>query len=308
MDKVGRDFDMAANVETEETPIDAGKEVRATRRANQVRDAKTALPPPTVRRSVVVIDDHIDLRELLALRLGMVPGLDVVGRGANGAEAIDLARSLAPDLMTLDCEMPVMTGPEAIPLLRAVAPHMRILVYTGSENVELVGGARPDAFLRKGGDLKELADLASSLLADGPDDLVEINLGEIPVRVAVMAFDGWIGLYARVREAITTRGDVSADLLGDLAIKSTDLFYLMGVFMQFGTPMVLANAVGDDVVDLKFSVRRDAGASARRALLALGGNGTLRAFNKAWSHTPTPEAERALDLVDSKLIEQLPAS
>ncbi len=54
---------------------------------------------------------------------------------------------------------------------------------------------------------------------------------------------------------------------------------------------------GEASVDLRFAVRRDAGAAARRALLALGGNGTLRAFNKAWSHSPTREAQEALDLV-----------
>jgi CheY-like chemotaxis protein len=261
-----------------------------------------------VRHSVVIIDDHVDLRELLALRLAMVPGLDVVGRGANGAEALDLARSLSPDLMTLDLEMPVMTGAQVIPLLRAVAPQMRILVYSGEDEPALSGGARPDAALVKGGNLRELADLAARLLAEDPRDLVTVDLGPLPVRVAVMAFDSWIGLYARVREAITTKGDVSSDLLGEVPINSSDLFFLMGVFMQFATPLVLANAAGDDEVNLRFSVRRDAGAAARRALLALGGNGTLRAFNKAWSHTPTKEAESALDLVDRKLVEQLPTS
>jgi len=51
--------------------------------------------------------------------------------------------------------------------------------------------------------------------------------------------------------------------------------------------------------------KRGAGA-ARRALLALGGNGSLRAFNQPWSHSPTREAEQALDPVDSRLAEKLP--
>ena len=49
----------------------------------------------------------------------MVRGLEVVGQAANGVDAIHLARSLGPDLMTLDLKMPVMGGAEAIPLLRA---------------------------------------------------------------------------------------------------------------------------------------------------------------------------------------------
>jgi hypothetical protein len=108
---------------------------------------------------------------------------------------------------------------------------------------------------------------------------------------------------------LATEGDVSAELLGDvLPLDSSELLSLMGVFMQFGPPLTTARAAGDSLVDLRFTVRRDTGAAARRALLALGGNGTLRAFNKAWSHRPTREAELALDLVDRRLVEQLPVS
>lgn len=257
----------------------------------------------------MIVDDRFDVRELLTVRLGMVPGWDVVGRGRDGTEALDLARERAPALMTLDLQMPVMGGVEAIPLLRAIAPHMRIVVYSSNPDPQALSkGSLPDAIVVKGGNLRELVTVITGLLAEGPQDLVRIDLGRLTVPVAVVAFDSWVGLYTRVREAITTKGDLSSGLLGDLPINSSDLLCLMGVFMQFGTPMVIASAAGDDVVDLQFNVRREAGAAARRALLALGGNGTLRAFNKAWSHSPTKEAEEALDMVDSMLVDQLPVS
>ena len=60
--------------------------------------------PP--RHSIVVVDDQIYIRELLMIRLGMVPGLEVVGQGSSGTEAISLARELSPDLMILDLRMP----------------------------------------------------------------------------------------------------------------------------------------------------------------------------------------------------------
>jgi hypothetical protein len=97
-------------------------------------------------------------------------------------------------------------------------------------------------------------------------------------------------------------------LLGDIPLEPSDLLCLMGVFMQLGLPLMAASQKGLATVDVKFVVRRDSGAAARRALLALGGNGTLRAFNKVWSHNPTREAERALDLVDARLVDCLPAS
>ena len=56
------------------------------------------------------------------VRLGGVAGIDVVGLGADGWAAVDLARDLTPDLMTLGLLTPVMGGAEAIPVRRAVAP------------------------------------------------------------------------------------------------------------------------------------------------------------------------------------------
>ncbi len=266
--------------------------------------------PPRPRHSVAIVDDRVDIRQLLEIRLGMVPGLDVVGQAANGEEAVRLARQLSPDLMTIDLRMPVMGGAEAIPLLRAAAPHMRIVVYTSqADGADLSAGSRPDAMVLKGANLGDLATVISALLAEGPRDLVQVDLGRLPVQVAIDAFDSWVGLNARVRHALATSGDESVELLGDvLPVNSTELLCLMGVFMQFGMPLMMASAAGDSMVDLNFTVYRETGAAARRALLALGGNGTLRAFNKAWSHKPTKQAEVALDLVDRKLVEQLPVS
>jgi CheY-like chemotaxis protein len=264
---------------------------------------------PITHHSIAIVDDQVDLRELLALRLGMVPGLDLVGQAVNGADAVALAGDLSPDLMTLDLRMPVMGGAEAIPLLRAAAPRMRIVVYSSQlDGLDVSGGGRPDAAMLKGANLGDLIAVIQRLLSEGPEDLVKVDLGRLPVQVAVDAFDSWVGLNARVREALATKGDVSSQLLGVVPVDSSELLCLMGVFMQFGMPLMVARAAGDDVVDLQFAVAREAGASARRALLALGGNGSLRAFNQAWSHRPTKAAEEALDLVDRRLIEQLPAS
>jgi CheY-like chemotaxis protein len=271
------------------------------------------VPPATggesqiIRHSIAIVDDEVDLQELLAVRFRMVPGVDLVGQASNGAEAIQLAREVSPDLMTLDLRMPIMGGAEAIPLLRAAAPRMRIVVYSSQlDGADLSGGSRPDAAVLKGTNLGDLVAVVRGLLSEGPQDLVKVNLGRLPVRVAVDAFDSWVGLNARVREALATRGDVSSQLLGEMPVNSSELLCLMGVFMQFGMPLMVATAAGDSAVDVQFTVTREAGAAARRALLALGGNGTLRAFNQAWSHSPTKESEQALDLVDSRLVEQLP--
>ena len=269
-----------------------------------------AVHNPVLKHTVVVADDHIDLRELIALRLSSVEALDVIGQAANGVEAISIARDRQPDLMTLDLEMPIMGGVEAIPVLRAVAPNMRIVVFSGSPDAaELTKGNRPDAIVTKGASLADLVAIIVGLLAEGPPpDLVEVDLGSFPVAVALDAFDSWVGLNARVRRALATRGDFSAELLGTIPVEPSDLLCLMGVFMQLGVPLMAASSKHQKTVEVKFLVRRDAGSAARRALLALGGNGTLRAFNRVWSHHPTREAEKALDLVDARLVDKLPES
>lgn len=282
---------------------------KPVRHSIATRPPRRSSPRKPPGSSIAIVDDRIEVRKLLVMRLSMVPGLHVIGQAANGAEAIDLATEQAPDVMILDLSMPVMGGAEAIPLLRAAAPHMRIVVYTSDvDHADLSKGARPDAAVLKGGNLGDLVAVIIGLLAEGPLDVVEIDLGHLAVHVAVDAFDSWVGLNARVREALATKGDVSSELLGDLPLDSSELLCLMGVFMQFGMPLLEATAAGEQVVHLHFPVRRETGAAARRALLALGGNGTLRAFNRAWSHTPTKAAEKALDLVDAKLVEQLPVT
>ncbi|MEP7104917.1 MAG: hypothetical protein ABI838_03615, partial [Chloroflexota bacterium] len=205
--------------------------------------------------------------------------------------------------------MPILGGDEGIPLLRAVAPHMRIVVFSADPSqADLKLGNRPDAVVSKGTHLADLVAIVVGLLAEGPDDVVKIDIGRLPVHVAVEAFDSWVGLSARVRHAMATEGDKSVELLGEVPLDSTDLRCLMGVFMQMGAPLMTPRFDGAADVDIRFDVKRETGAAARRALLALGGNGTLRAFNRAWSHSPSEEARQALDLVDKRLVEALPVS
>ena len=81
---------------------------------------------------VLLVDDRPELRLLLRSRLQFEQDIEVVGEASNGAEAVRLTKSLAPSAVVLDLEMPGMTGEEAIPLMRAAAPGMGILIYTAT--------------------------------------------------------------------------------------------------------------------------------------------------------------------------------
>lgn len=67
---------------------------------------------------VLVVDDSALIRQMLSRALSMDPRVVVAGVAKNGVEAVELATELQPDVITLDIEMPEMTGLEALPQIR----------------------------------------------------------------------------------------------------------------------------------------------------------------------------------------------
>lgn len=88
-------------------------------------------PPPRTR--VMIADDHAVVRAGLAAVLQAEADIEVVGQAADGAEAIELARKLRPDLAVLDLNMPRMGGLEALSAIRQDLPETRVLVLTSVE-------------------------------------------------------------------------------------------------------------------------------------------------------------------------------
>jgi DNA-binding NarL/FixJ family response regulator len=80
---------------------------------------------------ILIVDDHPLTRDALSSLLG-AGGFDVVGEAADGAEALELAHSLQPDLVLLDLSMPGLDGLSALPRLRAAAPGCEVVVLTAS--------------------------------------------------------------------------------------------------------------------------------------------------------------------------------
>lgn len=88
---------------------------------------------------VVVAEDSLTVRELLVEILESDPDIRVVGQAKNGAEAVDLATRLKPDLVTMDVHMPVMDGFEATKeiMVRAPAPIVLVSSSVSREDVKL---------------------------------------------------------------------------------------------------------------------------------------------------------------------------
>ena len=69
---------------------------------------------------VLVVDDSALIRRLLTDLLSSAPEIEVVGTARDGREAVLQATRLQPDVITLDVEMPEVSGLEALPLLLAL--------------------------------------------------------------------------------------------------------------------------------------------------------------------------------------------
>jgi len=119
---------------------------------------------------VLVADDHPVFRDGLAMLLGSVDGIEVVGTAANGLVAVESAVRLRPDVVVMDVQMPELNGVEATRRLAAEAPEVGILVLTMSEDDGTVfaairAGAR--GYLVKGAEQEEIVRAITTVAAGG---------------------------------------------------------------------------------------------------------------------------------------------
>jgi len=106
---------------------------------------------------VLLADDQELVRKGFRLILELEPDLEVVGEAADGPEAVNLARELAPDVVVMDVRMPEFDGIEATRRLQAAGCSARVLILTTFDLNEYVYGA-----LRAGA--------SGFLLKDAPSD------------------------------------------------------------------------------------------------------------------------------------------
>jgi DNA-binding NarL/FixJ family response regulator len=119
-----------------------------------------------VRDRVLVVDDAAHLRELLTVLLEIEDDFEVVGTAADGAQAVDAAGTLRPDVILLDLAMPVMDGLSALPLLRERLPQARIVIFSGFEHEALARRALEagaDDYIEKGVSVTHLVDRLRAL-------------------------------------------------------------------------------------------------------------------------------------------------
>jgi two-component system, NarL family, response regulator LiaR len=109
---------------------------------------------------VLIVDDHAVVREGLRSFLELQEGMSIVGEAADGAEAVEAAAQLRPDVVLMDLVMPKVAGVEAMRQLRERVPAARVIVLTSFlDDERLLPAIRAGAagYLLKNAQPQELA-------------------------------------------------------------------------------------------------------------------------------------------------------
>lgn len=84
----------------------------------------------TDKLRIVIAEDHLTVREGLKLIVEAQADMEVVGEAGDGRAAIELARTLAPDIVLMDISMPDLNGLLAAAKLKRTQPDVKILTLT----------------------------------------------------------------------------------------------------------------------------------------------------------------------------------
>jgi DNA-binding NarL/FixJ family response regulator len=166
------------------------------------------------RITVVLADDQRVVREGLVLMLGLIDGIEVIGAGADGAQAVDLVRSEKPDVLLVDLRMPGTDGVQATRQVRALPnPPAVVVLTTMDDQPSIVAALQAGAigYLTKDADATTIGEAVRAAAA-----------GRSVMDGAVQA-----RLVAAVPGAADTEQQVTAESLSGLTSREVEVLSLV---------------------------------------------------------------------------------
>ena len=189
---------------------------------------------------VLVADDHNIVRRGIAAVLDASDGLQVVGEAENGEQAVDLARTLAPDVVLMDLQMPVMDGVSATRLIAADDEAPRVIILTtfdADEKIFEALQAGAVAYLLKDSPPEELV-RAIKAVASGESFLTPRVASKILGRVTVAgSSDSSVTLSEREVEVLRAMalGSTNRQIAEQLVIgESTVKTHIIHIYDKLG--------------------------------------------------------------------------
>lgn len=108
---------------------------------------------------IVLVDDHIVMRQGLAALLRAEPDMDIAGQAADGMSAADLIREVRPDVVLMDIDMPGINGIRATQIIHEELPEIRIIglsMFKEGKQAVSMRKAGAVAYLSKSGSSEDL--------------------------------------------------------------------------------------------------------------------------------------------------------
>lgn len=110
---------------------------------------------------LLLVDDHVVVRQGLRMVLSLEPDLEIIGEANNGSEALSLVKKLNPQVVLMDLLMPVMDGVSAIRAIKKDYPDIEVVALTSVLEDRLVI------------DAVEAGAAGYLLKESGPEELIE---------------------------------------------------------------------------------------------------------------------------------------
>jgi len=200
---------------------------------------------PTIR--VMCVEDHRIVREGLALIINQEPDMKIVGSCATVDEAIELHRTLSPDVTLMDLRLGPASGVDAIKAIRREKPDARIIVltmYEGDEDIFRAHQAGATTYLLK-----------DTLSSDLVRVVREVNAGGRPVLPEVQA-----RLAERASMPTLTSREVEVLQLISQGLRTKEVGAMLGITegtVQIHVKNIFAKlSVNDRTAAVQVAVRR----------------------------------------------------
>jgi DNA-binding NarL/FixJ family response regulator len=139
-----------------------------------------------VGKRILIVDDGEEVRQVMRTVIETRTGYEVCGEASNGAEAVQKALALKPDLLLLDIAMPLLNGVEVASVLAGSMPQLPIVLYTMYNELlglSLASAVGAKAVISKADGINKLIECVQSLLEPkaggiGENAATSIQLGK----------------------------------------------------------------------------------------------------------------------------------